>query len=32
VRGDAIEIQGDHRQRIADHLQTAGYRVKLAGG
>ncbi len=32
VKGDALEIQGDHRERLADHLRTKGYTVKLAGG
>ena len=32
VRDDAIEIQGDHRERIAEKLKTLGYKVKLAGG
>ncbi len=31
VKDGAVEIQGDHRQRIADHL-TGRYKVKLAGG
>jgi translation initiation factor 1 len=31
VKEGAVEIQGDHRQRIADHLSDR-YRVKLAGG
>lgn len=31
VKDGAVEIQGDHRQRIADHLSSR-YRVKLAGG
>jgi translation initiation factor 1 len=32
VKGDVIEIQGDHRDRVAEHLAHVGYRVKLAGG
>ena len=32
VKGDAVEIQGDHRERVAARLQDSGYRVKLAGG
>ena len=32
VKGGAIEIQGDHRERIAGELRSAGYAVKLAGG
>ena len=31
VKDGAVEIQGDHRQRIADHLSDR-YQVKLAGG
>jgi translation initiation factor 1 len=32
VRDGVIELQGDHRQRVAAHLTAAGYKVKLAGG
>lgn len=32
VKGDVIEIQGDHRERIADLLRARGLTVKLAGG
>jgi translation initiation factor 1 len=32
LRGDAIEIQGDHRERLRDELVRRGYKVKLAGG
>jgi translation initiation factor 1 len=32
VKADAVEIQGDHRERVAEHLRGRGYRVKLAGG
>jgi translation initiation factor 1 len=32
VRDDVIEVQGDHRERIADRLRALGYKVKLAGG
>ena len=32
VKEGAVEIQGDHRERIADHLRGLGYTVKLAGG
>jgi translation initiation factor 1 len=32
LREGVIEIQGDHRQRIAERLQSLGYSVKLAGG
>ncbi len=31
VKDGVVEIQGDHRDKIASHL-TARYRVKLAGG
>ncbi len=27
-----IEIQGDHRDKVAEKLRTLGYKVKLAGG
>jgi translation initiation factor 1 len=32
VKDEALEIQGDHRERLAGHLRTKGYTVKLAGG
>ena len=32
VKDGAVEIQGDHRERIADHLRALGHTVKLAGG
>ena len=32
VKGAAIEIQGDHRAKVVARLQSAGYRVKPAGG
>jgi translation initiation factor 1 len=32
VKDGAVEIQGDHRERIADHLRTLGHSVKVAGG
>lgn len=32
VKEGAVEIQGDHRERVADSLRALGYRVKLAGG
>jgi translation initiation factor 1 len=32
VRDGAIEVQGDHRERIAERLRAQGYSVKLAGG
>ena len=31
-RSNAIEIQGDHRERIQAKLEQLGHRVKLAGG
>ena len=32
VKEGVIEIQGEHRQKIADVLQKLGYKVKIAGG
>lgn len=32
LRDGAVEIQGDHRDKIAEKLTALGYRVKLAGG
>ena len=32
VKDGAVEIQGDHRARIAAELRSLGYTVKLAGG
>ena len=32
VKDGVIEVQGDHRERVAADLTRAGYRVKLAGG
>ncbi|MBX5493555.1 MAG: stress response translation initiation inhibitor YciH [Chloroflexi bacterium] len=32
AEGGQIEIQGDHRERLAAALTAQGYRVKLAGG
>ena len=32
VRESAVEIQGDHRERLAERLRSLGYQVKLAGG
>ena len=32
VKGDMIEIQGEHREKIADALVKMGYKVKIAGG
>ncbi|MBN1218650.1 MAG: translation initiation factor [Anaerolineae bacterium] len=30
--GRIIEIQGDHREKVAEKLQGLGFKVKLAGG
>jgi translation initiation factor 1 len=32
VKDGVIEIQGEHRQRMAVVLQKLGYKVKIAGG
>jgi translation initiation factor 1 len=32
VKDGAVEIQGDHREKIAERLRAQGYSVKLAGG
>lgn len=32
VKGGAVEIQGDQRERVAEWLRSLGYAVKLAGG
>ena len=32
VSGDNVEIQGDHRDRVAAKLTELGHKVKLAGG
>lgn len=32
VKDGVIEIQGDHREKIAEVLRKMGYKVKLAGG
>jgi translation initiation factor 1 len=32
VKDGMIEIQGDHRERVAERLRALGYTVKLAGG
>ena len=32
VKDGAIEIQGDHRERVAERLRALGHSVKLAGG
>jgi translation initiation factor 1 len=30
--GQSIELQGDHREKVAEKLKEMGYKVKLAGG
>ena len=32
VKDRVIEIQGDHRERVAERLRSLDYTVKLAGG
>ncbi|SRR5258708_29658193 len=32
VKGDSIEIQGDHRDRLEGRLKELGYKVKRVGG
>jgi translation initiation factor 1 len=32
VKDEAVELQGDHRDRVAAWLRERGHRVKLAGG
>ncbi|MGH7267339.1 MAG: hypothetical protein ACREMB_21165 [Candidatus Rokuibacteriota bacterium] len=32
MKDGAVELQGDHRERVAAHLRGLGRRVKLAGG
>ena len=32
VKEGVIEIQGEHREKIADVLHKLGYKVKIAGG
>jgi translation initiation factor 1 len=32
VKDGQIEIQGEHREKIAEFLQELGYKVKIAGG
>ncbi len=32
IKEAEIEIQGDHRERVAEKLKELGYKVKLAGG
>ena len=32
VKDGVVEIQGDHRERVAERLRALGHSVKLAGG
>jgi len=32
IRDDVVEIQGDHRDALADELSARGYTVKKSGG
>ena len=32
VKDGVIEIQGEHREKIAEFLAKQGYKVKIAGG
>ena len=32
VKDGAVELQGDHREKVVARLEAKGYRVKLAGG
>ena len=32
IKDGTIEIQGEHREKIAETLQKLGYKVKIAGG
>ena len=32
LKGRVIEIQGDQRNKIKQHLTSKGFKVKLAGG
>jgi translation initiation factor 1 len=32
IKDGVIEIQGEHREKIADFLRKLGYKVKVAGG
>jgi translation initiation factor 1 len=32
VKDGLVEIQGDHRERVAEKLRALGHTVKLAGG
>jgi translation initiation factor 1 len=32
LKEGVVEIQGDHRERLAERLRALGYTVKIAGG
>jgi len=32
IKNGVVEIQGEHRQKIAEKLQKLGFKVKLSGG
>jgi translation initiation factor 1 len=32
LKDGVVEIQGDHREKVAEKLRAMGYQVKLAGG
>ena len=32
VKDGAVEIQGDHREKVVERLRAAGYKAKPAGG
>ena len=32
VRGSAVELQGDHADKLVEHLTRQGHRVRRAGG
>ena len=32
VKDSLIEIQGEHREKVAEVLESLGYKVKIAGG
>lgn len=32
VKDGSIEVQGDHRDKVADELQKLGYKTKFTGG
>ena len=32
IKEGVIEIQGEHREKIAEELKKIGYKVKIAGG